>query len=152
VPDAENDSKQRLSRLVGSILIAEGLLLAILRFLALVYVVASQAYTADRFRTPLRNFIPLVVITIAASLALVWAGSFLRRAPDGAWSRIGVHARVDLIAALLLNVAALVWAVSGLIRSPSTAEGSLMWVVLGAASLLVVVGLARDMRRRPPAD
>jgi hypothetical protein len=152
VPDAENDSKERLGRLVGSILIAEGLLIAILRFLALVYVVASQAYTADRFRTPLRSFIPWVVITTAASLALVWAGSFFRRAPDGAWSQIGLDARVDLIAALLLNVAALVWAVSGLIRSPSTPEASLTWVALVAMSFLVVVGLVRDMLRRPPAD
>ena len=146
MPDTKGDW---FGRMVGAILIAEGVLVAILRFLALVYVVASEAYAADRFRTPLPSFLPWVLITVAVSLVLVWAGSFFRRAPTGAWRSVGVNARIDLVAACLLNVAALVWAVIGLARSPSTVEASLTWIVLGLVSLLAI-GRARSRHHAPP--
>jgi hypothetical protein len=149
VPDVK---RERFGRLVGAILIAEGVLVAILRFLALVYVVASEAYNADRFRTPLPSFLPWVLITVAVSFALVWAGSFLRRAPEGAWAEVGLDARIDLVAACVLNVGALVRAVFGLARSPSSVEASLTSIALGVASLLVIVGLARDAGFRRSAD
>src|SRR4249919_2332302 len=78
----------RFGRVVGAILITEGVLVAILRFLSLVYVVASEAYNADRFRTPLSHFLPSVLISGAVAFALVWAGSFLRREPSGAWAQV----------------------------------------------------------------
>ena len=136
---------ERVGRLVGAILITEGVLVAILRFLALVYVVASEAFNADRFRTPLPDFLPWVLITVAVSFVLVWAGSFLRRAPTGAWRDVGVDARIDLVAACLLNVGALVWAVSGLARSPSAMEGWLTWIALAVASLVTIAGIVRDV-------
>ena len=136
---------ERFGRLVGAILITEGVLVAILRFLALVYVVASEAFNADRFRTPLPDFLPWVLITVAVSFVLVWAGSFLRRAPTGAWRDVGVDARIDLVAACLLNVGALVWAVSGLARSPSAMEGWLTWIALAVASLVTIAGIVRDV-------
>jgi hypothetical protein len=144
MPDAKRGWKERFGRLLGGILIAEGVLVAILRFLALVYVVASEAYSADRFRTPLPSFLPSVLITLAVSFVLVWAGSFFRRTPDRAWAQAGLNARVDLVIACLLNVGALVWVVSGLARSPSTAEASLTWIALGVASLLTIFGRVRD--------
>jgi hypothetical protein len=147
VPVAKNE---RVGRFVGAILITEGVLVAILRFLALVYVVASEAYNADRFRTPLPDLLPWVAITVAVSFVLVWAGSFLRRAPTGAWRDLGVDARIDLIAACLLNIGALVWAASGLVRSPSTAEGWITWIVLAAVSLLTIAGILRDALVRRP--
>ena len=104
----------RFGRFVGAILITEGVLVAILRFLSLVYVVASEAYNADRFRTPLSHFLPSVLIAAVAAFALVWAGSFLRREPTGAWAEVGRDARVVLVAAGLLNVAGLATAVAGL--------------------------------------
>jgi hypothetical protein len=135
---------ERVGRLVGAILITEGVLVAILRFLAAVYVVSSEAFNADRFRTPLSDFLPWVLITAAVSFVLVWAGSFLRRAPVGAWPDVGLDARIDLVAACLLNVGALLWAASGLARSPSTVEGWLAWIALAAASLVTIVGIVRD--------
>ncbi|MGZ8571955.1 MAG: hypothetical protein ACXWW5_06995 [Actinomycetota bacterium] len=144
--------REPFGRLVGAILITEGVLVAILRFLAVVYVVASEAYSAERFRTPLPNFLPWVTSTVVVTFVLVWAGSFFRRSPGGAWAEVGLDARVDLIAAFLLNATALVWAVSGLAGSPSTVEASLTWIALGVASLVVVVGLVRDALRRRPAD
>jgi hypothetical protein len=141
VPVAKDE---RVGRVVGAVLITEGVLVAILRFLALVYVVASEAFNADRFRTPLPDFLPWVLITVAVSFVLVWAGSFLRRAPTGAWRDVGVYARLDLVAACLLNVGALLWAASGLARSPSTAEGWLTWIVLAVASLVTIAGIVRD--------
>ncbi len=143
---------ERFGRLVGATLITEGVLVAILRFLAVVYVVASEAYSADRFRTPLPNFLPWVTSTVVVSLVLVWAGSFLRRSPEGAWADVGSAARVDLVAAFLLTAIALVWAVSGLAGSPSGVEASLTWIALGVASLLVIVGLVRDALVRRSAD
>lgn len=135
--------------MVGATLITQGILVAILRFLSLVYAVASEAYNADRFRTPLPNFIPWVLITIVISFALVWAGSFLRRAPDGAWADVGLRGRVALAAAGLINAGALAWSVVGLARSPSTVEATLTWIAVGLSSVLVVGGLIRDARRRP---
>jgi hypothetical protein len=148
LPRVPETKRERFGRLVGGILITEGVVVAIPRFLTLVYVVASEAYSADRFRTPLPDFIPWVLITVAVSGALVWAGSLLRRAPGGAWGEVGLAARIDLVAACLLNLAALAWAASGLRRSPSTIEGSLTWIALGLVSLLSIVGLVRDALRR----
>ena len=143
------DGREQLGRLVGATLITQGILVAILRFLTLVYAVASEAYNADRFRTPLPDFIPWIVITIAISFVLVWAGSFLRRTPEGAWTEVGPGGRIALVAAGLLNVAALAWSVVGLVRSPSSVEATLTWIALGLSSALVLVGLIRDARRRP---
>ncbi|MEO8422362.1 MAG: hypothetical protein ABI595_00435 [Actinomycetota bacterium] len=145
MPDAKSE---RFGRLVGAILIAEGVLVTILRFLVLVYVVASEAYNADRFRTPLPSFLPWVLITATVTFVLVWAGSFFRRAPDGAWAKVGVAARVDLIAGCLLNVGAVAWAASGLARGPSTIEGWFAWIALCVVSLVAIVGILRDAMRR----
>jgi len=139
-----------VGRLVGAILIAEGIVVAILRLLTLVYTVASEAYSADRFRTPLPRFLPWVLISIGVTALLVWAGSLLRRAPEGAWAGVGVDARIDLAAACLLNVGALVSAALGLARSPSTVEGWLTWIAIALVSLGAVIGLARDAVLRPP--
>jgi predicted transporter len=141
---------ERVGHFVGAILITEGVLVAILRFLALVYTVSSEAFNADRFRTPLPDFLPWVLVTVAVSFVLVWAGSFLRRAPTGAWRDVGVDARIDLVAACLLNVGALLWAASGLARSPSTGEGWIIWIVLAVASLVTIAGILRDATTRHP--
>ncbi len=144
MPDARGG---RFGRVVGAILITEGVLVAILRFLSLVYVLASEAYNADRFRTPLSHFLPSVLISGMVAFVLVWAGSFLRREPSGAWAEVGPAARVALVAACLLNVAALAAAVDGLVRSPATVEGSLAWIAIGLTSLVAIVGLVRDVVR-----
>lgn len=143
---------ERVGRLVGALLVAEGALFAIVRFLALVYVVAREAYSADRFRTPLPDFLPWVVITVAVSFVLVWAGSFLRRNPAGAWREIGPPAQLDLLAAGFFNFVALYAGVSGLVQSPSSIEAALTWVVLGLTSFFVIVGLVLDARRGRSPD
>lgn len=148
MPDPKWNPRERFSRLVGAVLITEGVLVAILRFLSLVYVVASQAYNADRFRTPLPAFLPWVLITAVVSFVLIWAGSFLRRTPEGAWAEVGTAARVDLIGACLLNIVALAWAVAGLARSPEQIEGTIVWVVVCLASLTSIVGIIRDATTR----
>jgi hypothetical protein len=113
----------------------------------LVYVVASEAYNADRFHTPLSDLLSWAAITIGVSFVLVWAGSFLRRNPAGAWREVGTQAKLDLLAAGFFNFVALYVAVSGLIRSPSSTEGALTWVVLGLTSLFVISGLVLDGAR-----
>ena len=137
----------RFGRLVGATLITEGVLVAILRFLSFVYVVASEAYNADRFRTPMSELLPSLLIAAIATFVLVWAGSFLRREPTGAWAEVGRDARVVLVAAGLLNVAALATAVSGLARSPATVEGALAWIAIAVTAVVVLLGLVRDMLR-----
>jgi hypothetical protein len=144
VPDAPSG---RFARFVGAILIAQGVLVAILRLLSFVYVVASEAYNADRFRTPPSHFLPWVLITMVVTFVLVWAGSFLRREPGGAWAHVGLNARIALVAACGLNVAALAIAVAGLIGSPATVEASVVWIAIGVTSLVVMVGLVRDVAR-----
>jgi hypothetical protein len=138
---------ERLGRVVGATLITEGVLVAILRFLSLVYVVASEAYNADRFRTPLSHFLPSVLIATVAAFVLVWAGSFLRREPTGAWADVGLDARIVLVAAGLLNVVALATSVAGLASSPATVEGALAWIAIAVTSVVVIVGLVRDVIR-----
>jgi hypothetical protein len=133
-------------------LITEGVLVAILRFLSLVYVMASEAYNADRFRTPLSHFLPSVLISGVVAFALVWAGSFLRREPSGAWAQVGPAAHVALVGAFLLNVAALAAAVDGLVRSPATVEGSLAWIAIAVTSVVAIVGLVRDAVRSRAAS
>ena len=128
------------------------MLVAILRFLSLVYVVASEAYNADRFRTPLSHFLPSVLIAVVATFVLVWAGSFLRREPSGAWAEVGMDARVALVAAGLLNVVALATSVAGLVRSPATVEGALTWIAIAVTSVVAIVGLVRDVVRSRAAS
>jgi predicted transporter len=153
VPAARSARGGRFGRFVGAILITEGVLVAILRFLSLVYVVASEAYNADRFRTPLSNFLPWVLITIVVAFVLVWAGSFLRREPTGAWAEVGPAARVAIVAAGALNVAALATAVFGLAGSPATVEGALTWIAIAVASAVAILGIVRDvMRSRATAE
>jgi hypothetical protein len=153
VPDAKPKAKgERFGRLVGAVLIAEGVLVAIIRFLGVVYLVASEAYAADRFRTPLPDFLPWLTSTVVVSFVLVWAGSFLRRNPSGAWREVGAAAQLDLIAAGFFNFVALYVAVSGLIRSPSSIEAALTWIVLGLTSLFVISGLVLDAGRGRSPD
>ena len=149
---AKKDKGEWFGRLVGATLITEGVLVAILRFIALVYVVASEAYNADRYRTPLPHFLPWVLMTIVVAFVLIWAGSFLRREPGGAWHEVGSSARIDLVAACLLNAGALVWAATGLARSPSSTEASLTWIALAVASLFTIVGLVRDALSRHSSE
>ncbi len=52
-----------------------------------------------------------------------------------------------LVAAGLLNVAALATAVAGLMGSPATVEGALTWVVIAVSSVVAIVGLVRDVVR-----
>jgi len=122
-------------------------LVAILRLLSLVYAVASEAYNADRFRTPLSNYLPWVLLSILVAFVLVWAGSFLRREPTGAWVDVGLDARVVLVVAGVLNLMVLVVAVSGLVRGPATVEGVLTWMAIVVTSLVVIAGLVMDVRR-----
>ena len=82
----------------------------------------------------------------------MWAGSFLRREPAGAWAEVGRDARVVLVAAALLNVAALTAAVDGLARSPATVEGSLAWIAIVVTSVVAIVGLVRDVVRSRAAS
>lgn len=142
----------RFGRLVGATLITEGVLVAILRFLSIVYVVASEAYNADRFRTPMSDFLPSLLIAAVATFVLVWAGSFLRREPTGAWAEVGLNGRIALVAAGLLNVAVLTTAAAGLVRSPDTLEGSLAWIAIAATSVIAIVGLVRDAVRSRTAS
>lgn len=128
-------------------MITQGVLVAILRLLSIVYVIASEAYNADRFRTPPSHLLPWVLVTIVVTFVLVWAGSFLRREPSGAWAQVGRDARIVLVAAGLLNVAALATAVAGLARTPATVEGALTWVAIAVTAAVVLVGLIRDVRR-----
>lgn len=93
-----------------------------------------------------------MLITVAVTAVLVWAGSSLRRAEGGAWSEVGIGARIDLVAACLLNVGAAFWAVVGLAEGPSTIEGWLTWIGLGLVTLLAIVGIVRDAALRRSAD
>ena len=142
------DRGYRFSRFTGGLLIAEGVLVAAVRVITLVYVLAREAYVADRFRTPLPEFIPWLLTSIALVMTLVWAGALLVRTPDGAWREARVVGRVVLVAACAFNVAGIVWAASGLIRSPASVEGLVSWLVVGLASATAALGLICDAARR----
>ena len=143
------DRGDRFSRFVGGLLIAEGLVVVGQRAITLVYLLAREAYVADRFRTPLSSFIPWLLISVTLVTALVWAGSLLVRRPDGAWSEAGVMGRVVLVVACVANLTAFAWAVSGLIGSPASVEGLVSWLVIGLASATAVVGVVRNAVSHP---
>lgn len=145
-------TRERLGLTVGATLIAEGILVAILRLLSLVYAVAGEAYNADQFRTPLSHFLPSVLISGAATFVLVWAGSFLRREPSGAWAGVGLDARIVLVAAGLLNLASLATSVAGLAATPATFDGTLAWIAIAVTSVVAIVGLVRDVMRSRTAS
>jgi hypothetical protein len=84
---------------------------------------------------------------MVVTFVLVWAGSFLRREPAGAWAQVGLNARIALVAACMLNVTALAIAVAGIVGLPATVEASLAWIAIGVTSLVVIVGLVRDVAR-----
>jgi hypothetical protein len=138
---------EREGKALGALLITQGVLFAILRFLTLVYVVASEAYNADRFRTPLPDFVPWIVVTVVVSFVLIWGGSFYRRSPAGAWGEVGAGAQMDLVAAGLVNLIAIYAAVAGLVRSPSSTEAAITWIALALISSLVVAGIVHDVAR-----
>ncbi len=146
MPDGQR--ADRFGRLAGGLLIAEGLVVAAARMITLVYVLAREAYVADRFRTPLPRLVPWLLTSAGLITVLVWAGSLMTRTPDGAWREARVVGRVVLIAALAANVGALVWTATGLIRSPATTEALASWLVIGLASATAAYGLIRDAVRR----
>lgn len=57
-----------------------------MRLLTFVYVLASEAYASDESHLPLTSFLPGLLGSITLVGVLVWAGSLLRRKPNGAWS------------------------------------------------------------------
>lgn len=148
----DGDRGDRFGRFTGGLLIAEGLVVAALRVITLVYLLAREAYVADRFRTPLPDFIPWLLTSVALVTALEWAGSLLLRTPEGAWSGSRVVGRVVLVTAAVFNLAGLVWAVSGLIGSPASVSGLVSWLVVGLVSATAAFGVARDALRRRPSS
>jgi uncharacterized membrane protein len=65
---------------------------------------------------------------------------------------VGPAAHVALVAACLLNVAALAAAVDSLVRSPPTVEGSTAWIAIAVTSAVAIVGLVRDVVRNRKAS
>jgi hypothetical protein len=145
------------ARLVGAALIAEALLVAATRLLTLVYVVARQAYVADRFRSPLRDFAPWLLGSVAVVAVLLWAGTRFRTAPEGPWRGSGPATRVAMLAALALNVAACVRGVGGFAGSLDRgAQVLVAWGLLAAVCGGVSVGIVTTAgflaARNGPAD
>jgi hypothetical protein len=136
---------ERFGLLVGGLLIAEGSLFAALRFLQVVYIIASEAGTSDRYRVPLPRFLPWLLITAAVVTVLVWAGAGFRRSPIGAWHTSGTLTRVMMVLAALLNVFVLVRSAWGLARGPGSGEGLIAWISMLALSAVVLAGIARDV-------
>ena len=139
------DHEDRFGKLVGAILITEGVLVAISRLLTMVYLLAREAYASDGSRVPLTTFLPWLLVSGLVIAVLLWAGSLLRRTSDGAWRAAGIAARIDLVLAGVLNTAAVGWAFVGLLRTSAPGlEARGAWLLLAATSATVVVGIVRD--------
>ena len=135
----------RLGRVVGATLITEGVLVAILRFLSLVYVVASEAYNADRFRTPLSHFLPSVIVATVAAFVLIgparsYAGNRRARGPTWGWMRASRSWPPVCSTSRRWPRPSLAWRH---LRPPS--RRALTWIAIAVTSVVVIVGLVRDV-------
>jgi hypothetical protein len=129
---------------LGSLLIAEGLILAASRLFTLVYVLASETYIADEEKIPLANFLPWLLLSFALLAVLVWAGTQFRSAPEGPWTAANPLRRGILIAAFLFNAAVFARALVGIASSLGRgAEIIAAWVLVGAVSGLVSYAMVR---------
>ncbi len=141
----EDLPRDRFGSLVGAGLIAEGLLVAIVRLLALVYALANEANVSDEAKAPARSFLPWLLVSAAIITVLLWAGVQLRRQPDGAWSVARTIGRLVLIAAALLNIVVAVRAVTALTSSNDLrAEAGVAWIAVLAVAATILVGMLRD--------
>jgi hypothetical protein len=72
---------KRLSRFASGNLFAEGGLVAAVRLLTFVYVLASEAYASDESHLPLTSFLPGLLGSITLVGVLLWAGSLRGGSP-----------------------------------------------------------------------
>lgn len=133
---------------VGALLIAEGALVAAVRFFQLVYVVAGEAERSDRSRIPLPRLLPWLLATGVIVAILVGAGARFRRDPSGAWRGSRLVSRAMVVLAGLLNAVALARAVGALVRGPGTSEGLITAIIIAIASLSIIVGIVWDAAGR----
>lgn len=137
-------------RIAGGILIAEGVLLLIHRFLLDLYFLAQEAYHGDETHAPLPAFLPWLLATLGVAAVVIWAGLQLRTTPPPAWPTAGIPARIDLIVAGLANIGLAVAGIAGLVRGPSEPLGYAGWGSLVVVGTIVAAALTMDALR--PAD
>lgn len=129
---------------LGSLLIAEGLVLAASRLFTLVYVLAGETYIADEEKIPLSNFLPWLLISLVLVVVLVWAGTQFRSAPEGPWAVANPLRRGVLIAAFALNTVVFVRAVLGIAGSLDRgAEIIVAWAVAAVVTGFVAYAMVR---------
>jgi hypothetical protein len=138
-------------RAAGGILIAEGVLVLVHRFLLDVYFLAQEANHGEETHAPLPSFLPWLLATAGAAAVVIWAGLQLRTTPPRAWPTARTLARVDLVAAGLVNVALVVAGIAGLVRGPTEVLAYGTWASLAIVAAIVVTGLAVDALRPAPS-
>ncbi len=137
-----------MRRLAGAVLIAEGSLWVVLRFLTVVYVVATQSNHSDELRTPGWELVLWLFPTFAVGALGVWTGVLLRRA-DPAWSSSRWPGRAALVVTGLANAGLAVLAVFGVVRGGG-AEARVSWLIVAVGAAVVVAGLVKDAAAGSP--
>jgi hypothetical protein len=135
----------RFGSLVGVALIAEGVLFAAMRLLALVYAVANSANVSDEAKPSPLEFLPWLLVAVTIIAVLARAGVQLRRQPDGAWGVGRVIGRLILLGAAFLNGVLAVKAVKALTGPKHLyTEARVAWIVGLSLAVMILAGLIRD--------
>jgi hypothetical protein len=142
--ELEERREGAFGRAAGTVLVAEGVLVLIHRFLLDVYFLAQEANHGEETHAPLPSFLPWLLATVAAATVVIWAGLQLRTTPPSAWPVARSFARADLVAAGLANAALVVAGIAGLLRGPSEAWGYAGWGSLVLGGGVAVAGLLMD--------
>jgi len=130
---------RRLERLAGTLLVVQGSIWFALRFLTLVYFVATEADVSDEQHQPLSVYGEWFLISAAVLVVAIVAGLALRRGERPRWP--GVAA---LALAALVNAYALFLSVRGAVQQdPFSAEGLAAWLIVGAVALVILAGILR---------
>jgi hypothetical protein len=145
--ELEERREGAFGRTAGGILVAEGVLVLVHRFLLDVYFLAQEANHGDETHAPLPSFLPWLLAAAGAAAVVIWAGVQLRRTPPPAWPTARASARADLIAAGIANVALVVVAIAGLLRGPTEVLAYAAWASLAVLAAVAVAGLAVDALR-----
>jgi hypothetical protein len=142
--DLETRREGAFVRFAGGVLVFEGVMVVIHRFLIDLYLLASEVNHSDESHVPLTTFLPLIAATAAVATVLIWAGAQLRRYPPSAWRSATASARVDLVLAALCNLAIAGVGIAGLVRGPAGALGAAGWSAATLSGVVSLAGLARD--------
>ena len=129
----------KIVRLAGTLLIVEGSIWFILRFLTLTYFVAAEAYQSDETHQPIGLFALWLLVSVVMFAVALVGGLGLRRGSDRRWPLL-----TSLAVSALINVVVVVLSVVGVVSEERfSVESTVVWVLLAGMAIVILAGIGR---------